>query len=173
MTWKRTNSGAAVYVNVAPGSKETADYLDDLKRNASSFLSRAIEFDPGDPRLIRIRDNWTGEFSEMEFGSKNIAHSIAKSDVHMCVRDRSGNLADTNAAMYVLLHEFAHIATEEIGHTDTFWKNFRYILEIAERLGMYKLHAKTETLCDRKIGESPLVCVRNGNCESQLAMKNI
>jgi hypothetical protein len=173
MTWRRTTSGASVYVNAVRGSKETAQYLEHLRQKAASFLRRAIDLDPGDPRLTRISRRWTGDLSEVETGSKNIAYSISKSDVHVCVRDARGTLGGENAAMYVILHEFAHIATEEYGHTEKFWANMRYLLEIAERLDMYSLHEKGDTLCDRPLGESPLSCLRAGKCDSELAKKKL
>ena len=61
----------------------------------------------------------------------------------MCLRARDargklGELEDHNTLMYVLLHEVGHLATDEIGHVPAFWANFRYILDVAAREGLYE-----------------------------------
>ena len=40
--------------------------------------------------------------------------------------------------MFVAVHELAHIASASIGHTDEFWTNFKFLLEEAEKLNIYK-----------------------------------
>ncbi len=35
------------------------------------------------------------------------------------------------------IHELAHLATVEVGHTEKFWKNFKWLLQIAEKNGIY------------------------------------
>ena len=40
--------------------------------------------------------------------------------------------------MFVVIHELAHIMTEEIGHTPLFWENMRFLLEKAKEEGIYK-----------------------------------
>ena len=50
----------------------------------------------------------------------------------------NGELIDMNTLTYVALHEMAHISTKEVGHNDEFWKNFKFLLERAEELNIYK-----------------------------------
>lgn len=176
MVWKRSPAtGRRVYVNDAHGNAKVADFLEQLRLDVSTLLERGLSDYPNDLVLLRIKDRWTGDVSEVERGSANIAYSISKSDVRVCVRDSSGALGDKNAAMYVLLHELAHVATNEFGHTETFWKNMRYLLELAEKYGIYTFtdHVKqSTTLCDRPLGESPLTCVKSGSCSSELRDNN-
>ena len=34
-----------------------------------------------------------------------------------------------NSLMFIALHELAHIATKDIGHTFKYWENFKFILQ--------------------------------------------
>jgi hypothetical protein len=39
--------------------------------------------------------------------------------------------------MYVAIHELGHLMTEEIGHPQSFWGNFKILLKEAVNLGLY------------------------------------
>ena len=52
-------------------------------------------------------------------------------------RGNNGKLIDQNTLTFVAIHELAHIATKSIGHTDEFWANFKFLLEIAEKINIY------------------------------------
>tara|TARA_Y100000992_G_scaffold301585_2_gene272869 strand:+ start:1214 stop:1807 length:594 start_codon:yes stop_codon:yes gene_type:complete len=49
----------------------------------------------------------------------------------------SENLIDENTLTFVALHELSHIGTLEVGHTPTYWQNFKFILENAVEAGIY------------------------------------
>ena len=52
---------------------------------------------------------------------------------------KNGNkLIDMNTLMYVALHEISHIATKSVGHTDEFWQNFKFFIEQAAVINIYK-----------------------------------
>ena len=46
-------------------------------------------------------------------------------------------MIDPNTLMYVAIHELAHIATKEIGHTPNFWRNFKFLLTQAKLINVY------------------------------------
>ncbi len=48
-----------------------------------------------------------------------------------------GGLIDPNTLMFVAIHELAHVASKSIGHTDEFWKNFKFLLQEAEKINIY------------------------------------
>ena len=65
-----------------------------------------------------------------------------------------------NTITFVALHEMAHIITKSIGHTDKFWKNFKFLLQQAIKLGIYKkvdYSANPKTYCGMKVTDTPLV----------------
>ena len=44
---------------------------------------------------------------------------------------------DVNSAMYVLLHELAHMSVPEYNHTTNYWENFSKLKKIAVEKGIY------------------------------------
>ena len=87
------------------------------------------------------------------------SYSINKGEqIVLCLRNND-KLVDINTLFFVVLHEFAHLATESIGHTDEFWDNFRWILEESINIGIYikqDFKVKNEEYCGMTITSSPL-----------------
>jgi len=66
---------------------------------------------------------------------------------------------DLNTMIFVVLHELSHICTLSIGHTTEFWDNFKWILEEAINIGIYKkqdFKLNNVDYCGMKITDSPL-----------------
>ena len=53
---------------------------------------------------------------------------------------------DVNSAMYVLLHELAHMSVPEYDHTKNFWAHFEKLKKIAIQSGVYTPNG-TRTYC--------------------------
>jgi hypothetical protein len=53
-------------------------------------------------------------------------------EIYICL---DGN--DVNSAMYVLIHELAHMSVPEYDHTDAFWNNFKKLKELCITSGLY------------------------------------
>ena len=74
--------------------------------------------------------------------------------------DEAGSkLIDTNTLTFVALHELAHIATSDVGHTPQFWANFRFLLEEAKAIGIYQpvnYAAQPKEYCGMTIRDNPL-----------------
>jgi hypothetical protein len=72
---------------------------------------------------------------------------------------KKGNkLIDKNTLMFVALHELSHIATKSIGHTTEFWENFKYLIQNAEKINIYKpvnYKEKPKEYCGMTITDSP------------------
>jgi hypothetical protein len=87
------------------------------------------------------------------------SYSINKGEqIVLCLRNKD-KLMDINTMMFVVLHEFAHLATESIGHTEEFWTNFKWILEESTNIGIYtRQDFKNNNVdyCGIKITSSPL-----------------
>ena len=47
-------------------------------------------------------------------------------------------LIDENTLTFVAIHELAHVMTESVGHKKDFWENFKFLLENAVKMGIYK-----------------------------------
>ena len=57
-----------------------------------------------------------------------------------CLREKLfNNIHDVNIIMYVVLHELAHVACPEIGHTPLFGKIFKFLLLQANKINIYTI----------------------------------
>ncbi len=73
-------------------------------------------------------------------------------------KKNGGKLIDLNTLTFVAIHELAHIASKSIGHNDEFWNNFKFLLEEAEIIGVYKPEDYKENpknYCGMKITDNP------------------
>ena len=60
--------------------------------------------------------------------------------------------------MFVAIHELSHIATESIGHTTEFWKNFKFLLKESVDIKIYKPEDYNKTpreYCGMSIKDNP------------------
>ena len=67
-------------------------------------------------------------------------------------------LIDENTLMFVAIHEMSHIATKSVGHTKEFWGNFKFLLQNAVKMGIYKpknYKKKNMLYCGMKITDNP------------------
>lgn len=156
--------------NDAERGQAVADRLALLELRVRRFLHRAQEYAPGDPRLLNIQARWNGSLAETEQDA-DVAYSVGKDAISLCVRAPDGSLESENTSMFVLLHELAHVATNTYGHKPEFWANMRFLLELAEATGTYTYQdfdATKTTYCGRALAASPLTCVKSGKCRSEL-----
>lgn len=54
-----------------------------------------------------------------------------------CLRNKQGKKENLNTAMFVLLHEMAHVMSEEYGHDEEFSENFAIITNVAIERNLY------------------------------------
>lgn len=174
MTWVRSPlTDKLYYVKNLPDKQQAADRLAFMELRVRDFLQRAAAYAPGDPRLANIQRRWNGTLAETT-NDADVAYSIGKDAVSMCVRREDGSLEAENTGMFVLLHEFAHLATDQYGHPPEFWANMKFLLELAEATGVYTYEDFDSTYvsyCGRKLAASPLSCIKSGTCTSELKQR--
>lgn len=174
MTWQMSTNGKMYYVKSGPDQHIVADRLDYLTEKLKDLLDKADDMYPYDDRIANVRARWNGRLSETS-GHSEIAYSMNKRDVYVCIRSPdTGKIEPVNTSMYVLLHEIAHVATDEYGHPPEFWLNFRWFLEVAEKLGMYTYEDFDKTLttfCGHTLGNNVLRCVKEKKCTSLIRKK--
>ena len=66
-----------------------------------------------------------------EKNSHTTSFTMSKQRLGICLRDRNLNLHTNHELMYVFIHEVAHLACEELQHTELFWVTFRIFQTIA------------------------------------------
>lgn len=94
--------------------------------------------------------------SEYTAYSQNKGEKIA-----FCLNEeRDGkNLIDINTLTFVAIHELSHIASVSIGHTEEFWNNFKFLLQVAKENNLYSpvdYKKKPERYCGTTINKNPL-----------------
>uniref|UniRef100_A0A6C0CRY0 WLM domain-containing protein n=1 Tax=viral metagenome TaxID=1070528 RepID=A0A6C0CRY0_9ZZZZ len=73
-------------------------------------------------------------------------------------KNGKGGLIDDNTLMFVAIHELAHVASESIGHTDEFWRNFKFLLQEAEEMSIYTpidYKKNPKNYCGMEITDNP------------------
>lgn len=121
-------------------------------------------------------NRWKGRVQRMEFNAaEDAAVTLDKTDIHMCLRDKStGILHSDDTAMFVLIHEIAHMSTTKVGHTKDFWENMKYLLVMAREardpkgqvvLPFYDFEKQPVMYCGKQITGSPDACVQKKECE--------
>ena len=99
-------------------------------------------------------------FNESTPDSVYTSYSVNKGDqLVFCLRSKKkkDQIHDLNLLMYVALHEIAHIACPEEGHTELFKQIFAFFAQIAIQLGLYQkmpFDEKPEEYCGLIIYES-------------------
>jgi hypothetical protein len=76
-------------------------------------------------------------FRNVSVYSGEKSYTINKQKVFICLKDKYGRYYNRNMLCYVILHEYAHMLCDEVGHTTKFMKIFDELLERATQKGLY------------------------------------
>jgi len=148
-------------VQLKDDAKEAADLIATIKNKLNTLLEHLEKtYGASDNRVEMLKDNYKPDrLSEGVDTPGYTSYSVNKGEqIVLCLRNRD-KLMDINTMTFVVLHEFAHLATESIGHTEEFWTNFKWILEEAVNVGIYTrqdFKNKNVDYCGIKITSSPL-----------------
>ena len=110
-----------------------------LQNISLKFINELIMDYPRNIVVGRLR-NWSGSIRELPFNTQHIlASNTNKGDViSICFVNKAGDLNATNELIWVLLHELAHVMTNEYKHNDYFWENNKFLVNEAVKRGLYK-----------------------------------
>lgn len=144
-----TVDGTTVYVRDGEDKERSAKLLNDLSNRMfklRNYLVHNIEnFSNSDKKdyIELLKVNFTKsrtKIYETDFNSSYTSYAVNKGEeLVFCLRCKpSGELHDINLLMYVAVHEMAHTACPENGHTPLFNKIFKFMLEEAVKIGLYK-----------------------------------
>ena len=160
---RSTVDGRDYQVQSLPDMQAAADLLAKIRQRLDTLMSHLSKMYPEDERTKLLQKNFRSDrISEGAEKEKYTSYSINKGErIVFCIRSRdaSKKLMDLNTMMFVALHELAHVASTEIGHTEAFWDNFRWLLEEAIQIGIYKEQdflSKPVPYCGIMITDSPL-----------------
>jgi len=155
--------GKEYLVQSLPDKKEAADLLAQIIANLQKLVKHLEETQADDERTVRIVKNFNANaISEGSENAKYTSYSVNKGEkVVLCLRsrDKSNKLMDLNTMMFVALHELSHISSKTIGHDETFWNNFKWLLQNSVQIGIYQeqdFKQKPVEYCGIQITDSPL-----------------
>ena len=138
----------------------------DLLANVTANMVRLVKFmdeEHGDQlRVKRLVKNFNPErITETLQTSKLTAYSENKGEkIAFCLNEtKTGNkLIDMETLTFVAIHELSHVMSNDVGHGDEFWVNFKFLLENAERAGVYKnidYKESPKSYCGMTITDNP------------------
>ena len=139
-----------------------ADRLAYVNQNMQSLVEHCKEKHGKQENVKRLVKNYNPKkIYETLPTSKYTAYSQNKGEkMAFCLDTEKdgGELIDMNTLTFVALHELAHVATVSIGHTDEFWSNFKFLLNQAEKIGIYSpvdYSEKPKRYCGMTIDDNP------------------
>jgi len=124
--------------------KESAEMLAQTTVNCRKLIDHLVEtHGDDDERVYRLRTKFkANKVYEILPTSKFTAYSENKGEkLAFCLNTtkKGEERIDQNTLQFVAIHELAHIATVEVGHTETFWRNFKFLVKAAEDIGIYSV----------------------------------
>ena len=134
---KSTVDNQIYIVRKLPDAKDAANKLANINQKVLRLIASLDDDKEGVNDLQKNYD--THSLSETIDGAKYTSYSVNKGEkISICIRSKDNVIIDDNTILFVVIHELAHVMTEEVGHTSLFWSNMKYLLEESERIGIYK-----------------------------------
>ncbi len=126
-------------VRKLPDMNQAANYLADVNKELITLVRHMVAKYPNNKDVIQLYNNYNpNAVSEGSPDSGYTSYSINKGEkIVLCIRQKDKSFVDKNIVMYVAIHELAHTMTTDVGHTPTFWNNFKLLLENAIEINIY------------------------------------
>lgn len=120
-------------------NKKYADYIGKLDNNCREIIKHMKENSyPNKEISNRLHNRFKDkEIRETSQNDSSAAYTINKGHIWICC-EKDGKMNDFNDAMFVLLHELAHIMSISYGHGKEFQENFDMIVKYAVKIDRYK-----------------------------------
>lgn len=131
--------GRKYIVRKLDDSQQAANLLALVNKDLLGLIYHMMAKYPNNSDVKRLYKNFNPDsISEGSIESGYTSYSVNKGEkIILCIRQKDNSFVSQNVLMYVAIHELAHLMTEEVGHTDMFWDNFKFLLEEAIGIGIY------------------------------------
>ena len=156
-------NGKKYYVRNLPDKNEAADKLSNIGMSLQNLIDSLNEKDKEKGEdILRLKKSFNSDYiTENIPGSFYVAYSVNKGEeLSICIREKdTEKFIDNNTIIFVAIHELSHIMTDELGHTELFWDNMKYLLEMGSSVGIYNKidYSKHPIMyCGMKIDSTPL-----------------
>jgi predicted metal-dependent hydrolase len=139
-------NGDSILVRDTPDKKDSAELLHELIERMFNLKKYVVEnkdkYSEYKNYINQFDENFTEERTkiyETSLNSEYTSYSINKGEeLVFCLRSKTTmKLHNINLLMYVAIHELAHTACPETGHTPLFNKIFKFLLERAIEIKIY------------------------------------
>jgi hypothetical protein len=156
-----TVDGRTYKVRKLDDKQEAADKMAVISGNLTDLVEHVYKNDKAREGVQQLKDNFNSRnIIENTPGGKYTAYSVNKGEqLAICLRDHPGDaFINNNLILFVSIHELAHVMTDEVGHTDKFWDNMKYLLEQGEDIGIYEpedYSKNPQMYCGQEINSTP------------------
>ena len=163
------------------GIRDIAD-LENKKKavNQLSSISKKIDYLteymyknglPNQQTATRLLNRWVScKLRETSSNDSSVAFTVNKgTEMRLCIRKNDNQFEDENTSMFVVLHELAHIMSISYGHNQEFRDNFKYLVNLASSLNLYKpqdFSRDPQSYCNTVINTTPC---SDGSCIGTLS----
>lgn len=158
-----TIDGQEYVVQNKPDKQRAADTLAKIKRNLVTLVEHCKSTNGKDERVKRIAVKFDPDaLAEGDEDARYTTYTLNKGEkMVFCLRTRdyNDNVHNVNLLTFVAVHELAHIASESIGHTAEFNKNFQYLIQEAVKAGIYTpvdYRRNPKPYCGIEVTDTPL-----------------
>jgi len=142
--------------------KEAVNLLAEVVNKMKRLVDYVYKKYPDDPDVIKLKQNFNpNKITETLPTSELTAYSENKGEKMAFCLNKTKNtdtLIDLNTLTFVAIHELSHTMTTSIGHKQEFWKNFKFLLENAVKIGIYKpvdYKKDNQSYCGMTITDNP------------------
>ena len=140
-----------------------ADKLAKVNQNMKSLVEHCKNNFDSEERIKRLTEGFNPKkITETLPTSEFTAYSENKGEkIAFCLdteKNNKGRLIDLNTLTFVAIHELSHVATNSVGHTPEFWANFKFLLQEAEKINIYKpvdYSKNPKKYCGMEINDNP------------------
>jgi hypothetical protein len=141
---------------------EAVNLLAEVVNKMKRLVEYVYKTYPDDPDVIKLKKNFNpNKITETLPTSELTAYSENKGEKMAFCLNKTKNtntLIDVNTLTFVAIHELSHTMTTSIGHKQEFWKNFKFLLENAVEIGIYKpvdYKKENQSYCGMTITDNP------------------
>ena len=162
---KSSVDGFTYQVRDMPDKQSAADMMARVRIKMNKLKLHLETTFPDKPQVKQLMRNFEAQahrFQEATPDAEFTSYSVNKGEsVFFCLRQREGkdeSLVQEDIITFVAIHEMGHMITKTVGHGPDFWNNFAWLLQEAERVGIYQhrdFRAHPVSYCGMKITDQP------------------
>jgi predicted metal-dependent hydrolase len=116
-------------------TQETKDLLIFLDKQMKELISK---LNPSLKQTAELKWKRIVIYENRAPSKSSNSYTINKETMFLCIRKVDNTIDDYNNILYVVIHEFSHMLSASIGHTDEFKEIFNTLLTTAQNNGLIR-----------------------------------